>query len=54
MDYFSWKKLIDALVLNFKAMFPALVKVTKKDLCKVLTGKQYSLKSHIKNRADHS
>ena len=39
MDYFSCKKWIDALVLNFKAMFPALVKVTKKDLCKVLAGK---------------
>ena len=51
MDYFSCKKQIDALVLNFKAMFPALLKVTKKDLCKILAGKHYS---HIKNCADHS
>ena len=33
MDYSYYKKLIDVLVLNFKAMFSALVKVRKKDFC---------------------
>ena len=33
------KKLIAVLVLNFKAMFSALVKDRKKDFCKVLPGK---------------
>ena len=40
MDYSSCKKLIDVLVLNFKAMFSAGVKVRKKHFCIVLTGKQ--------------
>ena len=31
MDYSSCKKLIQVLDLKFKAMFPALVKVKKKD-----------------------
>ena len=39
MDY-SCKKLIYVLVLDFKAMFSARVKVSKKDYCIVLAGKQ--------------
>ena len=39
MDY-SCKKLIDVLVLDFKAMFSARVKVSEKDFCIVLAGKQ--------------
>ena len=38
-DYSSCKKLIDVVILNFKAMFPAHVKVRKKDFCIVLAGK---------------
>ena len=33
MDYSSCKKLIDVLVLNFKTVSSAPVKVTKKDFC---------------------
>ena len=39
MDYLSFKRLIDALVLNVKTMYPARVKVRKKDIS-VLEGKQ--------------
>ena len=39
MDYSSCKKIIDVLVLNFKAAFSTLTKVTKKDFCIVLAGK---------------
>ena len=39
MDY-SCKKLINVLVLNFKGMFSARVKLIKKDFCIVLAGKQ--------------
>ena len=39
MDY-SCKKLIDVLVLDFKAIFSARVKVSEKDFCIVLAGKQ--------------
>lgn len=40
MDYSSYTRLIDVLVLNFKAMFAALVKVRKMDFCIVLAEKQ--------------
>ena len=40
MDYSSCKKMIDVLVLNFKAMFSAREKARKKDFCLVLGGKQ--------------
>ena len=40
VDYSSCKKLIDVLVLNFRAMLLARVKVTTKNCCIVLTGKQ--------------
>ena len=40
MDFSSFNKLIDILVLNFKAMILARVKVRKKDFCIVLAGKQ--------------
>ena len=40
MDYSSCKKLIDVLVLNFKIIFSALVKVRGKDLWIVSAGKQ--------------
>ena len=39
MDYFSFKRLIYALVLNINAMYPPRVKVRKKDFA-VLAGKQ--------------
>ena len=39
MEYSSCEKLIDLLVLNFKAMFLAQVKVRKKDFCMVLAKK---------------
>ena len=39
MDYLSFKRLIYALVLNVEAMYPARVKVRKKDFS-VLEGKQ--------------
>ena len=39
-DYSSCKKIIDFLVLNFKAIFSALAKVRKKEFCIVLAGKQ--------------
>ena len=40
MDYFSCKKIIDVLVLYFKAMFLSWVKVRKKDFCIILAEKQ--------------
>ena len=39
-DYSSCKKMIDVLVLNFKAVFSAWVKVRKNDFCIGLTGEQ--------------
>ena len=36
MDYSSCLKMIDVLVLNVKAVFSALLKVTKKTFCIVL------------------
>ena len=39
MDYFSCIKMIDVLVLYFKAMFLAWVKVRKKDFCIILAEK---------------
>ena len=39
MDYSSFKRLIYALVRNIKAMYPARVKVKKKDVS-LLAGKQ--------------
>ena len=39
MDYFSFKRLIHALVLNIKAMYPPRVNVRKKDFT-LLAGKQ--------------
>ena len=41
MDRYSCKKLIGVLVLNFKAMFSARIKVRKKDFCLVLAKKQH-------------
>ena len=40
MAYPYCKKSIDALVLNFKAMLSARVKVRKKDFCTVLAEKK--------------
>ena len=40
MDYSSCRELIDVLVLSFKAMFSARVKVRKKDFCIRLARKQ--------------
>ena len=40
MDYSSCKKMIDVLVLNFKVIFLARVKVRKKDLYVWLEKKQ--------------
>ena len=54
MDYLSFKILIYALVLNIKAMYPARVKVRKKDIS-VLARKQQKcrgrarLNCHSKN-----
>ena len=49
IDYSSCIKLIDVLVLNFKAMFSARVKVRKKGFCIVLAEKQPKCraKAHI-------
>ena len=47
MDYFSFKRLIYALILNIQAMYPPRVKVRKKDFA-VLSGKQQ--KRRGKNR----
>ena len=54
MDYLSFKSLINALVPNVKAMYPARVKVRKKDFS-VFEGKQQKcrggapLNCHSKN-----
>ena len=40
MDNSSGKKLIDVLVMNFKIMFSAIVKVREKDFFIVSAGKQ--------------
>ena len=39
MDFSSYKKISDVLVINFKAMFSARVEVPKKDFYILLAGK---------------